>query len=99
MPWSHGKQFSKGFKGKYCSKEQISIKQQAVQEWRPEEWIQYDNNNSTVKYSKVQYSTVQYSALHSIIVDIVLVHTHEHHVDSDTESDEQLHEGVEHNDG
>ena len=38
MSGSHGKQLSKGFKGKYCSEEKISIKQQAVQKWRPEEW-------------------------------------------------------------
>ena len=37
--------------------------------------------------------------LHSVVINVVLVHAHEDHVDCDTQSDEQLHEGIKDNEG
>ena len=37
--------------------------------------------------------------LHSVVINVVLVHAHEDNVDCDTQSDEQLHEGIKDNEG
>ena len=36
---------------------------------------------------------------HSVVINVVLVHAHEDNVHGDTESDEELHEGIKDNEG
>ena len=58
------------------------------------------NNNVTIAYfNGLLIWTISIVYLHSIILHVVVVCTHKQNVDHDTEGDEELREGVKHNDG
>ena len=44
-------------------------------------------------------ANISVGSLHSVVINVVLVHTHEDNVHCDTESYEELHEGIKDNEG